>query len=196
MSESRYCHSLHSVRSILAKTQLCRFRQYAIYQTTIHSRSESLSLFENDREAELARCRSRHAVSTNLRDTLLRSGVTVYFRQQVTSRFQLTPDRSAARGRTFRGGGGRRQCGLSRNRRARSKSIEATWTRNERSLCHAPWKAVRPREFDESERIDNNSAEAACEKDLTLWTLDSFPELAPYRTVLMQLCFIIRSEIS
>lgn len=37
----------------------------------------------------------RYAVSTNLRDTLLRNSVTVYYRQQVTSRFQLTSNRSA-----------------------------------------------------------------------------------------------------
>jgi len=57
-------------------------------------RSKTFSLFETlaDSEEELTPCRSRHAVSTNLHDKLLRSSVTVYFNRLWTdSWYRIDP---------------------------------------------------------------------------------------------------------
>lgn len=174
MSESRYHHYISSVLLI--------FNGYAIYRTIIHPESKLSLLWKLSRIVK--RNWRRVARDTPCQRTSVTHCCGVAW--PYTSDSRLRADSNWHGGSIRRagelftagsrrgGGGGDGRCGLSRNRRARSKSIEATWTRDGRSLCHAPWKAARPREFDERERIDNNSAEAASEKDLTLWTLTVF----------------------
>lgn len=57
----------------------------------------------------------------------------------------------------------------------RSKSIEATWTGDETIVLSRSIRGSASSANSASKRIDNNSAEAASAKDLTLWTLDGFP---------------------
>lgn len=85
-------------------------------------------------------------------------------------------------------------CGLSRNRRTRSKSIEATWTSDETIVLSRSVRGSAASVNSASKRIDNNSAEAASAKDLTLWTL-AWQSL-PYRAILTHISVNIRAYMT